>query len=177
VVALQWRGIHLDEQIPRRIGWSRAARTQDGRTQAKCPQHQAMMTPTQFVTLLFIAGLALNVVPGAFAATTAPASPEEAQTMSDCPIGPPNGAAGAAKGQAGERCTGVDGAAEESADDPDTSQQSGALPAENRQESSLAIAENAQGAYLLRKLLLGRQFQVFGRVEGDIAIAVYVTYF
>lgn len=44
-----------------------------------------------------------------------------------------------------------------------------ALSAENRHDSSLAIAENIQGTNLLRQLLLGRQFQFFGRIEGDIA--------
>jgi len=43
------------------------------------------------------------------------------------------------------------------------------LPAEDRQETSLAISENAQGTFLLRELLLGRQFKFFGKVEGDAA--------
>lgn len=41
---------------------------------------------------------------------------------------------------------------------------------EDRSETSVAIAENAQGAYLLRELLLGRQFTLFGRAEGDFAV-------
>jgi len=44
-----------------------------------------------------------------------------------------------------------------------------ALPEQDRQEVSLAITENAQGAFLLRQLLLGRQFKLFGKVEGDVA--------
>jgi len=32
----------------------------------------------------------------------------------------------------------------------------------------LAISENAQGAFLLRPLLLGRQFQHFGKLEFDL---------
>jgi phosphate-selective porin OprO/OprP len=43
-------------------------------------------------------------------------------------------------------------------------------PEEERQEASLAISENAQGAFLLRHLLLGRQFQLFGKLEGEIAL-------
>ena len=127
---------------------------------------KTMKTPTQLVTLLLILGLALSAIPVVLADTTESASAEEAQTMSDCPDVPPNGAAGTVKEQPGKRCAGVDGAAEESADepDPDPSQPAGAKSAEDRQESSMAIAENAQGAYLLRDLLLGRQFQIFGRV-------------
>ncbi len=63
----------------------------------------------------------------------------------------------------------MDGSVEGPTDDPDPSQQAGTLPDENRQETSLAIAENAQGTNLLRNLLLGRQFHIFGRAEGDIA--------
>lgn len=37
-------------------------------------------------------------------------------------------------------------------------------------ETSLAISENAQGTHLLRKMLLGRQFALFGKVEGEFAV-------
>jgi len=53
--------------------------------------------------------------------------------------------------------------------DTTASDSAAALSAENRNDSSLAIAENIQGTNLLRQLLLGRQFQFFGRIEGDIA--------
>jgi phosphate-selective porin OprO/OprP len=44
------------------------------------------------------------------------------------------------------------------------------LPAgEDRNEASVAIAENTQGAFLLRELLRGREFALFGRVEGEFA--------
>ena len=38
-----------------------------------------------------------------------------------------------------------------------------------RGEASVAIAENTQGAFRLRDLLLGRQYRFFGRIEGDAA--------
>ena len=41
--------------------------------------------------------------------------------------------------------------------------------AQARQEASVAIAENEQGTLLLRKLLEGRKFQFFGRLEGEFA--------
>jgi hypothetical protein len=53
--------------------------------------------------------------------------------------------------------------------DTTTSDSTDALQAENRNDSSLAIAENIQGTYLLRQLLLGRKFQFFGHIEGDVA--------
>lgn len=37
-------------------------------------------------------------------------------------------------------------------------------------ETSLAISENAQGAFLLRQLLTGRQYTFFGRIEGEFAL-------
>lgn len=40
---------------------------------------------------------------------------------------------------------------------------------EERGAASVAIAENTQGAFLLRKLLLDRQYRLFGRAEGDAA--------
>ena len=43
-------------------------------------------------------------------------------------------------------------------------------PEGNPEETSLAISENAQGAHLLRKMLLGKQFALFGKVEGEIAL-------
>ena len=41
--------------------------------------------------------------------------------------------------------------------------------AEANQDASIAIAENAQGTILLRKLLLDRKFKIFGRLEGEFA--------
>jgi phosphate-selective porin OprO/OprP len=44
------------------------------------------------------------------------------------------------------------------------------LPEENRNNASLAIAENVQDADLLRFLLEGRQLIIFGRLEGEFAL-------
>jgi phosphate-selective porin OprO/OprP len=43
-------------------------------------------------------------------------------------------------------------------------------PANSDPNTSIAIAENVQGAFLLRRLLKGRQFTFFGRVEGEFAL-------
>lgn len=56
---------------------------------------------------------------------------------------------------------------------PDTSTANGdsaeSVPTESRDDASLAISENAQGTYLLRKMLLGRQWKFFGKVEAEAA--------
>jgi phosphate-selective porin OprO/OprP len=44
------------------------------------------------------------------------------------------------------------------------------LSAESRNEASVAVAENAQDALLLRQLLEGRQLLFFGRLEGELAL-------
>jgi phosphate-selective porin OprO/OprP len=44
------------------------------------------------------------------------------------------------------------------------------LPEENRNNASLAVAENVQDADLLRFLLEGRQLIIFGRLEGEFAL-------
>ena len=121
------------------------------------------------MTFLFIVGLVPGTIPAAIAEMSESTSPEKTQSMSKCTPAPPNDAAQSVKARYKERCVDVDGAAVEPRDAPDTSKPASALSAEDRHESSLAIAENAQGTYLLRKLLLGRQFQIFGRVEGDLA--------
>jgi len=41
---------------------------------------------------------------------------------------------------------------------------------ETNQEASIAIAENAQGTFLLRKLLGDRKLKFFGRLEGEFAL-------
>ncbi len=43
-------------------------------------------------------------------------------------------------------------------------------PKDTHQDTSIAIAENVQDAFLLRQLLKGRQFTFFGRVEGEFAL-------
>jgi phosphate-selective porin OprO/OprP len=52
--------------------------------------------------------------------------------------------------------------------EPDTGAEP--LSAESRNEASVAIAENAQDALLLRRLLEGRQLLFFGRLEGELAL-------
>ena len=44
------------------------------------------------------------------------------------------------------------------------------LPQENREEISQSIAENTQTAGDLKRLLLGRSYTFFGRIEGDAAL-------
>ena len=44
------------------------------------------------------------------------------------------------------------------------------LPEENREEISQSLAENTQSALDLKRLLLGRSYAFFGRVEGDAAL-------
>ncbi|NNJ66377.1 MAG: hypothetical protein HKP16_12450 [Xanthomonadales bacterium] len=44
------------------------------------------------------------------------------------------------------------------------------LPEENRQEISEALSENTQDAVTLRRLLLGRSYHFFGRIEGEAAM-------
>ena len=43
-------------------------------------------------------------------------------------------------------------------------------PDDPHQDPSITIAENAQDAFLLRRLLKGRQFTFFGRLEGEFAL-------
>lgn len=51
-----------------------------------------------------------------------------------------------------------------------TRDESEAFQRDQREEASIAIAENAQGTFLLRKLLEGRRFHWFGRIEGEGAM-------
>ena len=50
------------------------------------------------------------------------------------------------------------------------SRNAGSTTEKSHDQASLAISENTQGAFLLRDLLLGRQFQLFGKLEGEIAL-------
>jgi phosphate-selective porin OprO/OprP len=43
------------------------------------------------------------------------------------------------------------------------------LPEENREEISQSVSENTQTALSLKRLLLGRKYTFFGRIEGDVA--------
>ena len=60
----------------------------------------------------------------------------------------------------------MSGAGEAGCDD----ERANPLAAGERGAASVAIAENTQGAFLLRDLLLGRQYRFFGRIEGDAAL-------
>ena len=71
-------------------------------------------------------------------------------------------------------CSSITAAAEDAhgaADCPGpTREEAEAFQRDQREEASIAIAENAQGTFLLRKLLGERRLHWFGRIEGEGAM-------
>lgn len=116
--------------------------------------------PAYWFLLLLLPGVLLWAAPVYARDETADAIPAGAATFDPCPPAREAGEKGSEKEESGEFQPGDHGC---------ETTFSGPLPSENQQDISEDVSENIQNALTLKRLLLGRSYTFFGKVEPEYA--------